>query len=456
MKFYASAPGGPQDTLEIGNSDNVADIAERLSRCGFSNDIRFLVCGRRAGPSKNMRFQALCPNLEKVTLLSNVRTVGADAFYGCSNLSEIVFSEGLTTIKNRAFSHAALRSVRLPKTIQTIEPNAFSSNENLAEITIPEDAPLKEIPNSFARLTAITGFVCPRAVQTIKSHAFFRCGQMTSVTLNEGLSSISGSAFAHAGLTSLTLPSSLLSFGDSYMPDLYSVGVAPTNECIHAVNGMLFNNENSLICCPPRKTADTGALTLPEGTFDIRCDLKMHKIKRLFLPASFRSASSGDFFAERFNTELEVIAVAHDHPAMRSIDGIVYSKEGAALLYYPPAHKGDVFLLPRKTAKITSRAFFYARLKKVIFTGPITLEQAAFTRSEVEVCVFHAPARGGRNPFNYTSVKQVEFYDIVGLSETTFFGCSAPVELVFFPESQRKCVTDMFRTSYPQPRFLTI
>lgn len=59
--------------------------------------------------------------------LSSVKTIGYDAFYGCSKLDKVVFGEGLTTIDTEAFRNTKLTKIDMPIGYTEIKSSVFHS-----------------------------------------------------------------------------------------------------------------------------------------------------------------------------------------------------------------------------------------------------------------------------------------------------------------------------------------
>ncbi|MDO4977375.1 MAG: leucine-rich repeat domain-containing protein [Eubacteriales bacterium] len=73
-----------------------------------------------------------------------------------------------------------------------------------------------------------TNVVLPSSCISIGENAFSSCEQLTDITLPEGLKTIGNYAFASSGLKSVTLPSTLTSYGDcifSYCPSISTVTI---------------------------------------------------------------------------------------------------------------------------------------------------------------------------------------------------------------------------------------
>ena len=66
---------------------------------------------------------------------STVTDLPAGSFYGCINLANLQFNEGLQTIGKSAFEDcSALRSVTFPSTFSKLDEDAFRACENLLEV----------------------------------------------------------------------------------------------------------------------------------------------------------------------------------------------------------------------------------------------------------------------------------------------------------------------------------
>ena len=73
-----------------------------------------------------------CPNLYKVSLGKNIRSIGYQAFYG-NKIASIEIPRSVTEIGSEAFKSGAAFTCIIPKTVETIEADAFS---DIAEATL--------------------------------------------------------------------------------------------------------------------------------------------------------------------------------------------------------------------------------------------------------------------------------------------------------------------------------
>ena len=80
-------------------------------------------------------------SITKVTIPSSVKTIGSTAFYGCTELTEVVFSEGseLKEIPTGAFSGCPkLDGVIIPDSVTRIGYKAFNNCTSMKTVTFPD------------------------------------------------------------------------------------------------------------------------------------------------------------------------------------------------------------------------------------------------------------------------------------------------------------------------------
>lgn len=152
------------------------------------------------------------------------------AFAGCSNLTSITISKGVTTIGNSAFSGCnRLTSITIPESVTSIEIGAFSPCGNLAAVYISsldawcrisfgdsDSNPLSSANKLYLNGNLVMKLDVPTSVTAIKNFAFVGCTSLTSVTIPEGVAEIGESAFYGCSkLSSVKIPDSVTSIGKS-------------------------------------------------------------------------------------------------------------------------------------------------------------------------------------------------------------------------------------------------
>lgn len=76
-----------------------------------------------------------------------MKSIGAEAFNGCSALKSIVLPEGMTLIKKWTFADcSSLVDVTIPGTTTTLEFHAFKNCTSLRSVTIPNSVNTVDAP----------------------------------------------------------------------------------------------------------------------------------------------------------------------------------------------------------------------------------------------------------------------------------------------------------------------
>lgn len=229
-----------------------------------------------------------CSKLISVNIPSNITIITNSLFYDCDSLTDINIPDNITTIGSSAFgSCSGLTSITIPDSVTSIGGSVFKECSGLTDLTIPFVGAIAGVTESsnnqytFGHLFGGSDFVGGVAVkQSYKSsgsstisetvylpsslknvtvtggyipyHAFQNCSMLTSITMENGVTSIGGGAFENCtGLISITIPDSVTSIGNYAFENctgLTSIIIPDgvTNIGSHAFkNTEYYNNESN-------------------------------------------------------------------------------------------------------------------------------------------------------------------------------------------------------------------
>ena len=207
----------------------------------------------------------------------NTTSYSNGAFYGCSELTSIVFPARLKKINGYAFANnkkltsvvfqgvddktarleiiarnafyqcATLSSITLPSSLETIENEAFCENTGLISVEF-SDGKLSSIGQRAFKATKITELTIPSKVTKIDNEAFAQC----------------------YNLTEATLPGTITTFGDKVFEDCYKLNTFSVinPDSMELNDSVLFVNKGGSIVKYSQNKTDS-IYYVPHGVTEI-------------------------------------------------------------------------------------------------------------------------------------------------------------------------------------------
>ena len=327
-------------------------------------------------------FEDTPEGVEKIEL-----TIGNNAFYYCSGLTQIILPERLGTLGKYAFaSCSGATKVQLPSTLHTMVSDGFNPGERtgyqfqscsgLTEVIFAEDGQLKELAGAaFQSCSKLTTLNIPAYIEVIGANAFNGCSNVTTLTFGtedepSRLHTIGNKAFTGMTLTSLELPDSIT--------------------------------------------------TLKSNTFGT-----MKQLTYLKLPASLNSISATitngqvDFLFQNLSA-ITHVDVSEANPYYASRDGVVYTKavqpDGTVvypeLVYYPKMKPIDStpetttpdgkYTTPAGVTSIGAYAFYQnTKLKQLVLSKDVISVAAYAFSSCTQMTSFTVETEGRLAPITF-------------------------------------------------------
>lgn len=148
-------------------------------------------------------------SVESVFIPEGIKSIGVNAFNGCTSLSSVTLPTGLEYIGINAFMNCfALRQdIELPETLFEIGYGCFS-NSGIQSVSIP--ATVGHIPShAFSACKELSSVNIADGFTLIDDCAFEGCHMLNTLDIPDSVDTIHRGAFGESGLKSITLPQKL-------------------------------------------------------------------------------------------------------------------------------------------------------------------------------------------------------------------------------------------------------
>lgn len=198
------------------------------------------------------------------------------------------------------------------------------------------------------------------SVPSIGNYAFYGCSSLISATIGNRVTSIGSYAFCSCtSLSSVNVPDSVTSLGDGAFSTCTSLASVTIGNSITSIGGDAFTGCTSL-----------SSVDIPDSVTSIgdyafyRCD----SLSSVTIPAAVTSIGTR---ALGRCSELVSITVAPGNSHFKSVDGVLFSLDGATLIQFP-AGLGDSYAVPVYVTSIGNYAFEYSHsLVNVTIPGSV-------------------------------------------------------------------------------------
>lgn len=300
----------------------------------------------------------------------------AHAAFMDSKLTAITLPEGITSIGGSAFRNSAVTSFAMPSTVIEIGEYSFNS-EALSSISISNS--LSKIPANAFYGSGLRTVSLPEGVTEISELAFCSCNNLQTVALPATLTTIQKRAFwSNEALREVTIAqgSRLKTVEENAFQWCSTLKSIQLPDTLETIGQGAFSNCTKLSSIG--LTKGNRLKSLGDAAFSSTA------ITSFYYPATLTSVGAQSLSRCGSLTE---ITVAEDHPNYKSVDGVLFSKDGTTLIQYPANKKAFEYTTPAGVKTIGTYAFqgTSSRLKEIVIgDGVETVKAFAFQDSQAE------------------------------------------------------------------------
>lgn len=252
--FTDDDPGNTTEYYITGIGASAFEGCTELTEVTFSPESQINVIAAKA-------FSGCSSLTGSIAIPNSVSTIGAHAFDGCSSITAVTVGNSVTAIGEYAFRGCnALTKAEFPSlealcgiTFGDTNANPLScaghlyvGGREVLDLEVP-GAVTSIGDATFSGCSSLRSVTIPESVTSIGANAFYYCHGFTSLSLPNTLQSIGYKAFdACRGLTEVTIPNSVTSLGAAAFTACVNLRKVTLGHSITAISNDAFDNCTSL------------------------------------------------------------------------------------------------------------------------------------------------------------------------------------------------------------------
>lgn len=145
--------------------------------------------------------------LQTILLPKSVTSIDDNAFFSCHSLNKVViYDNSVKTIGMAAFEYcSSLADIILPEGVTTIARSAFVNSSALKSIVLPEGMTLIK-KWTFADCSSLVDVTLPSTMTTLEYGAFENCTSLRSVTIPNSVNTVDAPFYGCSSLSDIKVP----------------------------------------------------------------------------------------------------------------------------------------------------------------------------------------------------------------------------------------------------------
>ncbi len=201
----------------------------------------------------------IMPKYTRIELPATIKTIGSCAFLGCVNLKTLRIPKSVETIEYSALNYNnTIEDLYFDGDLEDwlvftsncsnpmIKTNLYFNDKLVTNVTIPEGT-TELAYNTFKGCKSLMSVTLPNSLPNITSYAFSNCINLKEVIIPNGITKISNYAFSNCtSLTEVVIPNSITNIGEGAFSGCTSLTNVTLPNNITSISQSVFNNCTSL------------------------------------------------------------------------------------------------------------------------------------------------------------------------------------------------------------------
>ena len=379
-----------------------------------------------------------------------VTEVSGDTRFPCKDVTSVKLPETIVKLGDVCFYGAKLTEINIPKNVAEISHTAWAGLNAVPECKV--DAANTHFDSDDNGVLYTEGKV---ELRSVPSNIVTKTGSNT-YTVNQSVTSIAkGAFFSNPNLKKIVLPPNLEKVEEGW-PSIASTSqleefeMTPSSTAKYEVKeGVLFKKEPSKLVLYPH-AKNVANYTVPVGVkemssygiagngnmtsidlnevikVEISAIVDIAKLKKIKLPKDIKKDGLKQGAFESCNA-LEAYEVAEGNTDFSAVDGVLLSKNGEILYFYPLAKTNEAYTIPSTVKEIAEKAFQGATklTSLVIPTSVEKIQEQAFRQNYKLASVTFC------EPSKITNLSAYAFWQCPKLTEVTLPSSITEIGKVF-------------------------
>ena len=397
----------PASVTKIG--ENAFKGCKFLATLNFEAGSKLEIIGDSAFASTGLTYGAALENRE-LAIPASVKKIGDSAFaMGSTNKlnGTLSFGDGsvLEEIGEKAFYYCNFTgTITVPATVKKLGTSAFSGCKSVEHVVFAEGSYMTGEDwgtQVFSRCENLLDIVLPQGMTVLKQATFSGNYKMAAPKLPDTLVTIGDTVFSQVGgFTEFTVPASVKTIGKSAFAGGGTAAVASHLKVMRFEEGSLLESIGSLAFshCVEFTTINLGA--------------------------NVKSIASDAFRSTAFTS----FTVAEENQTFKTIDNILYSKDGKKLIFAPTTIQNVI--IPGEVTEIADYAF-----------GSLGTGAVSPKTTQLRTVTFEAGTENlkigavGTNSYAFQNCTYLETITIpartVSIGRNAFVGCTGLTSVLF-------------------------